>query len=149
MLEKIFNNWNMGTCLNSNIESKKIKYANRTDLFGYQIDHFFRFTKEAKHKIFTIGDRAFKELNIYAGEHGKKEPHIGIQCGRPGAGGIKYVMRFKKESEAKDINLPYFIHYFITDYNLRNIRHMYNELGDDSYNEAYELMCDLGAYNYI
>ncbi len=147
--EEIFNNWNMGIRLDSSFELKKFKYVNRTDLFGYQIDHFFRFTKEAKHKIFAIGNRAFDELSLYIGEHGRAEPHIGIQCGVSGAVKTKYLINFKKECEAKDIDLPYLVHYFTEDYCLRDIKHRYVEQKNSDYREPYELMESLKGYEYV
>ncbi|MDQ5988400.1 MAG: hypothetical protein CSYNP_04160 [Syntrophus sp. SKADARSKE-3] len=129
--------------------SNKLRGLLRTDLLGYQVDHFFRFSKYAARDLFSIGDRLFREANPeFINRH--LEPNtVTFKIGRPGGTGQFKILNYSHQKEGKGISNPYSIHYLTERPDINEIRHQNNKMKDANVRTTYLLLRQLGALKKV
>jgi len=145
----LFNQMNVFASESVTNKPEKLRGFVRTDLFGFQVDHFFRFSKFASTGVFSIGDRLFQAANPHFLKQNNEPNIVSFQTGRPGALGQFAVLTFSQQQQGKGVSSPYSIYYLIERHAINQIRHQNNQLKDTNIRNTYLLLRRLGALRDI
>lgn len=133
-------------------KGKKLLTKQRTDLVGYEIDRFFRYTKHSANKIFCIGGKLFKQ--VFISKNSKKSSvnkfnieSLKLNVGIPPAF-CKYFLYIEMVKQEKGIIKPYALYYLReTKTHILDIKYTLNELKgtdyqyrDSTYMKTFEIL---------
>jgi len=145
----LFNQLNIFSSESTPNKPDKLRGFVRTDLFGFQVDHFFRFSKFASNGVFSIGDRLFQEANPHFIKQDIAPNKVSFKTGRPGALSQFTILTFSQQQECKGVSRPYSIYYLMKRHEINEIRHQNNQLKNPNIRNTYLLLRRLGALRDI